>query len=172
MLSNTKPTTLEFALYYQQFVDLVDPEVKIDLQLKAQAQQVALFYKALNTTQLNEPLAQGKWTPKQVLQHLIDYERVFQYRAFMYSRAFKEPIGFIDEADFIKQSIAQKLSLTKLLSEYKAVRQASVMLFKNQSKATLTRIGLATNANMSVRACFWVIVGHERHHLNQLLLTS
>ena len=98
--------------------------------------------------------------------HLIDGERVFLYRAMRFARNDKSPLPFFDENEFAKQANATAMPIRKILKEYKTTRQATLAFFTNQSAATLKRIGMASNASMSVRACTWIICGHELHHWN------
>jgi hypothetical protein len=96
----------------------------------------------------------------------MDVERVLMYRALRFSRNDQEPLPFFDENEFIKNAIANKVPIKKLLKEYKLQRQNTIAFFENQTVATLKRTGVASNTNMSVRACAWIICGHEMHHVS------
>lgn len=161
-----EPTHLEHAMYYEQYVNLVSKEISVLDQLKTNSKVVSELIKSLNETQLTTPYAEAKWTIKDILLHLIDCERVFLYRAMRFARNDKSPLPFFDEDAFAKEGNANSIKTSKLIKEYLTTRAATITFFNNQSAATLKRIGIASNYNMSVRACAWIACGHELHHLN------
>jgi hypothetical protein len=44
------------------------------------------------------------------------------------------------------------------------VRQSTLSLFNSFSLEQLTRIGIASNNEISVRAIGFIIIGHQKHH--------
>ncbi len=106
-----------------------------------------------------------KWTPKEVLLHIIDTERVFAYRALQFARAKNVEIKGFDQDEFAANSNANERTMKHLLEEYLAVRTATVILFTSFSENTLLQMGVASNAPLSVRAAGFIICGHEKHHV-------
>lgn len=100
------------------------------------------------------------------MQHIIDCERVFLYRAMRFARNDKSAQPFFDENEFAKAAKASSLPIKKLLKEYKTARQATLAFFDNQNADTLKRAGIAGNTMTTVRAIAWIICGHELHHWN------
>ncbi|MBP6430969.1 MAG: DinB family protein [Ferruginibacter sp.] len=160
-----KPTDLEYAVYYEPFLQKLSADINIFKQLKDNATTIKSLLASLTEQQLTTTYAPGKWTIKDILQHLIDFERVLIYRAMCFARNDKRPIPFFDENEYVKQANATHQSIKKILKDYKAVRQATLAFFDNQTAATLKRSGIASNYTMSVRACAWIICGHEMHHI-------
>jgi hypothetical protein len=165
---NKKPSFTDYAVYYEPFVQLVNKDLSLTLQFKEQVKQIELLLKQITEQQWHNPYAAGKWTLAESVQHIIDVERVFQYRALKYSRNDKEVVNFIDQDAFIKNSLANKLSKAKLLREFKTVRSSTISLYNNQTAKTLQRAGTATLARMSVNACFYIMYGHCQHHIQIL----
>ena len=112
--------------------------------------------------------APGKWTVKDILQHVIDNERIFCYRALRFARNDKTPLPGYDEQLFGQQANGFKRTVDDLLDEFALVRQASLALFNNFSEEMLLRRGVANNKEISVAAIGFVIAGHPIHHLNIL----
>jgi uncharacterized damage-inducible protein DinB len=160
----TKPTELEHADYYGSFVKLVDENTSVLDQLKNNAKEIELLLLSLTEPQLITPYASGKWCIKDILQHLIDCERVFVYRAMRFARQDKTAQPFFDENVFAKAAKASSMPIKKLLKEYKTTRQATLAFFNNQSADTCKRAGIAGNTMTTVRALVWIICGHELHH--------
>ena len=107
---------------------------------------------------------EGKWTIKEIIQHLIDSERVFSYRALRISRNDKTPLPGFDENSFVENTNSNQRSLQGLLTEMAVVRQATLSLFSSFSVEQLERIGMASNHQISVRAIGFIIIGHQEHH--------
>lgn len=108
--------------------------------------------------------AEGKWTIKDIIQHLIDAERIFAYRALRISRNDKTPLPGFEENDYVKNTNANGRSIQDLLTEFSAVRQSTILLFKSLTDEQLKRIGIASNNEISVRALGFVTIGHQKHH--------
>lgn len=161
-----KPAINEFALYYEKFVDMVSVESSVLDQLRDNALSFEKELLSKSDEQLSTPYAPGKWSMKDILMHLVDCERVFLYRAMRFARGDKSPLPFFDENEFAVQANATSMPIKKILKEYKTIRKASIAFFSNQSSSILKRTGTASNTPMSVRACAWVICGHEMHHRN------
>ncbi len=159
-----QPQETEHAVYYEKFIALVDKNRSVLDQLKENARMIEQKVLSLSDEVLCKPYATGKWSIKDILMHLTDGERVFLYRAMRFARNDKSPLPFFDENEFAKQANATAMPIRKILKEYKTTRQATLAFFSNQSAAILKRTGMASNAAMSVRACAWVICGHELHH--------
>ncbi|MFD2573495.1 DinB family protein [Spirosoma soli] len=110
--------------------------------------------------------APGKWTVKDILQHIIDNERIMTYRAMRFSRNDQTPLPGYDEELLAQFAAADRRSIADLYAEYAAVRQASIMLYKSFSEEMLLRSGVCFNQNISVLALGYVLVGHATHHVN------
>ena len=108
--------------------------------------------------------AEGKWTIKDIIQHIIDTERIFAYRALRISRNDKTPLPGFEENDFVENTNANDRNIQDLLAEFSAVRHSNLFLFKSFSEEQLKRIGTASNASISVRAIGFIIIGHQKHH--------
>ncbi|KIA99401.1 DinB family protein [Flavobacterium sp. AJR] len=108
--------------------------------------------------------AEGKWTIKEIIQHIIDTERIFAYRALRFSRNDKTGLPSFDENDYVDNTNANARSIQDLLTELSAVRHSNLLFYKSLSEEQLKRIGTASNNQISVRALGFVIIGHQKHH--------
>lgn len=110
--------------------------------------------------------AEGKWTIKDIIQHVIDTERIFAYRALRISRNDATPLPGFEENDYVENTKANERGIQDLLAEFSAVRYATLFLFKSFSEEQLKRIGTASGTAISVRAIGFIIIGHHKHHQN------
>jgi uncharacterized damage-inducible protein DinB len=108
--------------------------------------------------------SEGKWTIKEIIQHIIDTERILSYRALRFSRKDNTPLASFNENDYVAFSNAKDRNLKDLLSELSSVRQATLALYKSFSQEQLKGVGTASGQEISLRALGFVIIGHQKHH--------
>lgn len=157
-------TNNEYAPYYESYINLFkDKSILIALE---ESQNYFLeIAQEIKTEKENFAYAFGKWTIKEVLQHIIDTERVFTYRALCIARGETINLPGFDQDIFVKNSNVHLKSLVNLIDEMRAVRQSTLLLFKYFTDKELQTIGLASHKNISVRAIGYVLCGHQLHHM-------
>lgn len=110
--------------------------------------------------------ARNKWTIKDIIQHVIDNERIMAYRALRFSRNDQTPLAGYDEEVLGANTNAKHRSLVDLMQEFNMVRDSSIALFKNMSDEMILRSGTANQTSISALALGFVILGHPVHHIN------
>jgi hypothetical protein len=165
----SRPTEQEYnaTSFQSRYIQAVTGEDALK-NLRENFSIVENFYKNMPAEKLHFRYAEGKWTPIEVLGHIIDTERILAYRALCIARGEKQSLPGFEEEEYVKATNFEKQSLRNLLLQYKAVRKANILLFKTFSKKEMKRIGKANDINYSARAMVWLIAGHELHHLNIL----
>ncbi len=158
----------EYNPYFGQYINKIPLDVALLDALSSQATDVTIYFNDLNQKQLNTSLEQGKWTPKEVLQHLIDSERIFSYRALRFARNDSTELTGFNQDIFVKNARIVDQTIEYLLEDYKAARQATITLYKGFDDKTLKSMGKASGNAISVRALGFLIAGHEKHHLELL----
>lgn len=153
--------------YYSTYINLVP-----DVDLKTALDESLQALNALDAAAL-EPLGNyaygpGKWTLKNVLQHITDTERVFSFRALMFARKDTQVPPGMDQDDYANNAGIDDRSVAAILAELKAVRNATIMQFSNFSAEALLRVGMSWKTPLSVLALGFAIAGHQAHHLNIL----
>lgn len=138
-----------------------------DLQttLHTQADKAKQLFNSINEEKSLYKYAEGKWTIKELLQHLIDAERVFTYRALAFARNDKNILPSFDENEYAGNSNANARVWQHLINEFNLVRQSTEYLFNSFSEEALQQIGKASNYTISVSSLGFVIAGHLNHHL-------
>jgi len=149
--------------YYKTYIDKLGDSDLLQT-LEKQLNNFPNFMASIPEEKLKYAYAEGKWTVLEALQHIIDTERVFQYRALRFSRNDQTPLQGFDQDDFVPESNANKKSIDSMIAEYKTVRASTISLFASCDEATLKRIGTASNSPMSVGAIGLITCGHQRHH--------
>ncbi|MFT6211776.1 MAG: putative damage-inducible protein DinB [Bacteroidia bacterium] len=160
-----RPSKLAYGEYYATYIGLV----KEDNVRKALINSITRseeFWNSLTEEQGNFRYAENKWSIKEVLQHIIDTERIFSYRALAFARGETSAIPGYNENEYADTSLADERKLSDLVRELSIVRQSTLLLFGSFSSENLDKIGNASNAPLSARAAGFIIVGHEIHHTN------
>ena len=124
------------------------------------------IFGAVTDEKASKAYAEGKWTIKQVLGHVIDSERVFAYRALRIGRNDKTPLAGFEQDDYVASTDFNARPLSTLLEEWAAVRRSGVHLFNHFSDDEWLRRGTANQNEITVRALAYIIAGHHLHHVN------
>jgi hypothetical protein len=150
--------------FYHNYIKQV-PDNDLMIAFKTQTPAVIDFLKNLPIEKVDYAYVPGKWTIKEVLQHLIDAERVFCYRALRFARKDPTPLPGFDENLFAKNSNAASRSWSDLLEEFTAVRKATEWLYGSFDEEQLNAAGLSNNHSNYVLAFGYISVGHSLHHM-------
>lgn len=158
----------EYNLYYKTYIDNAR-DINIVEGLKQNLVSVKDFYSSIPEQKHDFEYAEGKWTIKDILLHVIDTERVFTYRALRIARQDRTPLTGFDQDDYVVSAKSSSRSLVNILEEYNAVRQATIALYQSFDSNALEQIGEASGSPISVRAIGYILTGHENHH-NQVII--
>jgi uncharacterized damage-inducible protein DinB len=139
-------------------------EINLIEELEISLHDFIKFVQNIPLDKFDYRYAEGKWTIKDIIQHLIDSERVFAYRALRFSRNDKTPLPGFEENDYVDNTDANGRSIQELLTELSAVRHSTLLFYKSLSEEQLKRIGTASTHQLSARALGYVIIGHQKHH--------
>ncbi|WP_230688282.1 alpha/beta hydrolase-fold protein [Hymenobacter jeongseonensis] len=150
------------ATYINQVPDGADPREV----LRAIAPEFHALFSHLTEAQTEKGYADGKWTLKEMIQHQIDTERIFAYRAMRFARGDSQDLPGFDQDDYVAQSGANARTVASLLAEYDATRASTQALFDSFSDEQLDRRGTANGGPATVRALLFIVPGHELHHLH------
>lgn len=163
-MTKDRPKENEMPAYYQNYVNLVKGNDVIK-ELKDQILNIQAVISEIPEEKEGYAYAEGKWTIKQVLGHIIDTERVFGYRAMRFARKDKTPLPGFDENAFVANSNFNERTLYELGHEFAIVREANIAMFKTFGDEELNQIGVANGTEVSVRAIMFLIAGHATHHI-------
>lgn len=151
--------------FFDRYINLVENTTIVEALEKYSAFTNEDTIETLN--QLGEKVyAPGKWTIKNIIQHVIDTERIMSYRALRFARKDSTSLPGFDEDYFARHSDADSRTLHDLLEEFSTVRKSSIALFKSFTDEMLIQTGTSFNRKISVLALGFVIAGHQIHHLN------
>jgi uncharacterized damage-inducible protein DinB len=150
--------------FYKTYINALQED---DLQ-EALANNTRRFRKLLKQIphkKINFAYAEGKWTIKELLQHIIDSERVFIYRALTFARHDPAPLPGFDENNWAITAKAPKRKWNELVEEFKALRSANELFLNSLDDDQLLQTGSANNNNISVAALAFICAGHVAHHM-------
>lgn len=162
---NEYPETSEYVHFYSTYVELVE-KTNIISCLNKQLHEVFTLINSAPGDKAYYAYEPDKWTLKEVIGHMIETERVFAYRALAISRGEKQPLPGMDQNEYMKGANYTKRTMANLSNEYLSVRVSTIHLLSNMTKEMINQTGVASGAEVSVRALAFIIAGHELHHLD------
>ena len=162
-----RPAPNEFFEYYGKYIALV-PDGDVRAHLERQNAETAKYIESRGDAWAMSRYAPGKWSPKEVIGHVTDAERIFAYRALRIARNDKTALAGFEENDYVPIAGADARSVADLLDEFAAVRVASARLFRSFDEAAWSRRGTASGKEITARALAFITAGHELHHLKIL----
>jgi hypothetical protein len=110
--------------------------------------------------------AEGKWTIKQIFQHMVDTERVFTYRALCFARGEAAQLPSFDENSYAENADVAHRSLAEIIEEFKLIKASTIALFRSFTDEMLLKVGFASSNSYSTLAAGFIIAGHQRWHFN------
>ena len=163
-----RPAIGDYAEYYQKYIDLVkgDDIFRILVEQNMESQNVL---NSFSESKGNYRYAEGKWTVKEVVGHMMDVERIFAYRALCIARGESKPLPGMDQDMYVTNGNFNKRQLFDLNYEYRLLRESNILLFGGFDKSVLLNRGNASSHDVSVLALMFMTAGHEKHHLNILM---
>ncbi|MCB1036626.1 MAG: DinB family protein [Acidobacteria bacterium] len=158
-----RPAADEYAPFYETDVGKV-PEGDLLETLRRQSSETLDLLAGLDEEAALHRYEPGKWSVKEVVGHMIDTERIFSYRALSFARKDPNPLPGMDQEPWAAAAGFDRRTLDSLLSEWRHLREANVLLFASFDDETLSRRGTASGWEVTVRALLYIVAGHELHH--------
>jgi len=149
--------------HYHTYINKIGDANLLESMAK-QLKNFPQFIASIPDDKWNYAYDDGKWTIAESLLHIIDTERIFQYRALCFSRKDESHLPGFDQNAYVPHSAANKRTKDSVIEEYKAVRQSTFTLFSTIDEETLKHRGTASGSKVSVGALGFIILGHQRHH--------
>lgn len=159
-----RPTATEYAPFYEGYVNKADGEEVVSV-LEESYLPLKRWLDSIENVDLSHSYAPGKWTIAQLLQHMIDTERVFAYRAMCVGRGEKQGLPGFDENEFAAAAPAAERKFKGLADELLTLRKATIILFRSLARENaIGNMGTASGKSISVNALGFIMVGHVNHH--------
>ncbi|MBL8810913.1 MAG: DinB family protein [Planctomycetaceae bacterium] len=158
-----RPSSDEYAEFYAGYVAKV-PETEIMPVLKEQLSDVVLFWRSIPESAATIVHPPYQWNVRQVLDHLLDGERIFGHRLHRIGRGDQTPLPGFDENAYSLASEEHPAPLADIIEMFEQTRRVNILFLKNLAPSAWQRTGTASNCRISVRALAWILAGHVRHH--------
>ena len=153
--------------YFKRYTDLVQ-EQDLQAAFKAQSAVIDQLLPAISEERSTFSYAPGKWTIKELVQHVIDAERIFSYRALCFARKESSPLPSFDENSYAENSRANNRSWQQLAEEFLTVRSSTLLLYSSFDDEMMTSAGTAGTNILTPAQLGFITIGHFTHHHNIL----
>lgn len=161
-----RPKADEYPVYYKGYIDTVKDDVLAELE--QQAESFSAFVKGIPEQRASFAYAEGKWTIKELLGHVIDTERIMAYRLLRISRNDTTPLAGFEENHYVANARFADRTLSSFADEFASVRSSNLFLVKSLNEEELSRVGVANEKPISARSLIFIMAGHVNHHLRIL----
>lgn len=160
---NGRPQPGEVAPYYFTYIDQVRGEDPL-AAIEGQIEELEPLLKEISEEKSLHRYSPGKWSIRQVLNHVSDTERAFAFRALWFARGFDTPLPSYEQEIAAAGAKADDVSWAAHVEEFKGVRRATISLYRNLPREAWRRSGIASGNPFTVRALAFIIAGHVTHH--------
>jgi uncharacterized damage-inducible protein DinB len=163
----TRPQSTEAASYYFNYIDLIASDEIVPV-MESQMDETLRFLEGISEEQSLTSYAPGKWTIRELLNHVNDGERIFLGRAVWFARGFQDPLPSFEQDVAVQAAKANQTPWSELVQEFRTVRLSTLSFFKHLPDEAWSRSGVASDNPVSVRAIAYIIAGHVAHHTQVL----
>lgn len=161
------PLPGEYNEFYQGYIDQV-PDGEIVDVLRSQQHRMKDLLSSVPESRIDYRYAEGKWSAKEVVGHVVDAEWIFTYRALRMARNDSTPLAGMDQNEVMEGANFDDRTLQSLMDEFDHLRSASIVLFSSFDEKIRSRSGTASGYSFTVRALMYIIAGHAEHHMRVL----
>ncbi|HEY3172214.1 MAG TPA: DinB family protein [Thermoanaerobaculia bacterium] len=161
------PERTEASPYYFKYIDRISSGDVVE-ELANQREEALELFSGISEEKSLHRYAPGKWSIRQVLNHVNDNERVMVFRAFWFARGFDSPLPSFEQEVAAARARADETSWSKNVEEFNSVRRATLDFFRNLPADAWMRSGIASDNPFTVRAVAYITAGHAAHHLATL----
>ena len=158
-----KPSTTTYPEYFKRYVDQV-PDEDLSAGFQNQLPIIKEFLATVSEEKSMHAYEPGKWTIKELLQHMTDTERIFNYRALAIGRKETASLPGFDENLYADNSNANSRAWQNLVDEFLCVRNSTEFLYKSFTDEALAASGIASNKPVTVISLGFITLGHFYHH--------
>lgn len=162
-----RPSLGDYSSYYENYLKLIKGDDILRI-LNEQNKSTQDILNSFSEHRGNYRYADGKWTVKEVVGHLLDTERIFAYRALCIARGEKKSLPGFNQDDYVSEGNFNRRELFEITYEYRLLRESNLLLFRSFTPEMLKLKGFANESSVSVLAILFIIAGHEKHHMNVL----
>lgn len=158
-----RPESTEYEPYFAGYVNQV-PEGEITEILESQQFNVRKFWRSIPESAAAVIHPPYTWKIRQVMDHMVDAERIFGYRLLRIARGDVTPLPGFDELHYAVASEEKPAPLADIAESFDSLRRANVLLVRNLPEAAWDRHGTSNGFPISVRALAYILAGHVFHH--------
>ena len=155
----------EYNEYYKRYIDKISNSTELKSGFEEDKKMVIDFFSSIPKIKQEYRYQPEKWSIKEVLQHIIDTERIFIYRFFRIARKDTASLTGFDQDIYIEPSGANEKSIEDLIHEFSVTRLNSLNIINSISDENLLNMGIASDSPISARACAYILLGHSIWHI-------
>jgi uncharacterized damage-inducible protein DinB len=162
-----RPNQNDYKPYQEEYIKTVEGDNILKV-LEVQLKAIPEFLNSIPEDKGLYSYSAGKWTIKEIIEHMTDGERIFAYRALSIARGETQILPGFEQDDYVKAAHSNNRKISELVDEFRKVREANLSLIKSFIEDDLNKRGNISDYQITVNAILYVMAGHANHHLNIL----
>ena len=162
-----RPNKNDYKPYQEEYIKTVEGDNILKV-LEVQLKTIPEFLSSIPEDKGLYSYSEGKWTIKELIEHMIDGERIFAYRALSIARGETQILPGFEQDDYVKEAHSNNRKLSELVDEFRKVREANLFLIKSFTEDDINKRGDVSDYQITVNAILYVMAGHANHHVNIL----
>ncbi len=163
-----RPDIEKIPMYYKGYVEGISEEKELLPSLIDSRDEFSVMLRNIPENQGSYAYATGKWTVKEIINHICDAERIFSYRVLRFGRGDMTDLPGFEQDDYVVHSRANERTIADHCTEFINVRNATIDLFNGFSEKEIKRFGSANGLKLDVNSIGYIIIGHLYHHMEIL----
>ena len=164
IVPNYRPQAGDYPSYYQNYFSWATEDQPFLESFQYAIQDGLEFWHNIKESESEYSYEVGKWKIKELMQHIIDVERVFVYRAMSIARGETKVLPGFDHDAYVENSAANDRSWASLLHEYQHLKQSTFDFFESLNANQWQAKGEIEAGKVSLLAIAYILVGHDKHH--------
>ena len=162
-----QPREGDYSAFFSTYLTLVSGN-NYEEQIQNQVESLVNLFQQKDAEWAERSYAKGKWTPKEVLGHVTDTERIMTFRALCFARGEQATLPGFDQDPYVLNARFGNVPIEHLLEDFQAQRKALLTMMRILPEESMDFVGHANGNPITPRALFWIIPGHFTHHMNIL----
>lgn len=161
------PKKGEYAPYFETYLSIL-PDIELEVLILEQIEELKTFLALKPVGWDTKPYQAGKWTPREVIGHIIDTDRMMTFRALCIARGEKAHLPGFDQDTYVANANFAQVSMEALLMDFTFQRKSIVSMMGLLPADSLDYQGVANGNMVTPKALLWIIPAHFIHHLTIL----
>ncbi|MFK7757961.1 MAG: DinB family protein [Flavobacteriales bacterium] len=153
--------------YFNYYISRVKNKPLVNC-LSDQKLNVLDFLRRIAPVKYDYAYAEGKWSVKELLFHIVETELIMLYRAIRVSKGDQTSLPGYDEDFMVNQTRVSDMKFEELIALFERARGNTLFYYSHFNQEELDRVGFFSDLSLDVKGLGYLMAGHADHHIEVL----